>query len=176
MSERPRISLVVAMARNRVIGHCGRMPWHLSEDLRRFRRITWGKPILMGRKTHQAIGRPLPGRHNIVVSRCRDFYAPGCTVVDTLEAGVAAAESSELMVIGGALLYEAFLPLADYLYLTWIDADFPGDTFFPAWEPSEWQEVSREQGPPQEGFPHPYQFLVFRRRVSRVCGNRDSRY
>ncbi len=164
MSVPARISLIAAMARNRVIGHRGRMPWHLPEDLRRFRRITWGKPILMGRKTYEAIGRPLPGRHNIVVSRSRGFQAPGCTVVASLAAGIAAAGEGELMVIGGAQLYESLLPQAECLYLTVIEAEFPGDTFFPVWDPAEWREVKRESRPPRADFPHPYRFLVFERR------------
>lgn len=176
MKKRPCISIIVAMARNRVIGHCGGMPWHLSEDLRRFRQITWGKPVLMGRKTHEAIGRPLPGRHNIVVSRSHDFHAPGCTVVDSLAAGIATAEGDQLMVIGGAMLYEALLPQAEYLYLTWIEADFPGDTFFPEWDPGQWREVSREQRHPDADFPYSYRFLVFQRRFSQDGDNKGSRY
>ncbi len=164
MSVPARISLIAAMARNRVIGRRGGMPWHLPEDLRRFRRITWGKPILMGRKTYEAIGRPLPGRDNIVLSRSASFQAPGCTVVGSLAAAFERAGDQELMVIGGAQLYEALLPRAERLYLTWIEADFPGDTFFPEWDPADWREVSREPRPPRADFPHPYRFLVFERR------------
>ncbi|HHJ38766.1 MAG: hypothetical protein AXA67_02910 [Methylothermaceae bacteria B42] len=159
-----KISMIAAMARNRVIGHQGEMPWHLSADLKRFRQITWGKPILMGRKTFEAIGRPLPGRQNIIVTRNRQFQAPNCTVASSIEIGISLAEGDEVMVIGGAELYEALLPDAETLYLTLIHAEFPGDTFFPLWEPVQWQEISREDHPPdQEGFPHPYSFIQLER-------------
>ncbi len=160
-----KISIIAAMAKNRVIGHRGKMPWHLSEDLKHFRKITWGKPILMGRKTFEAIGRPLPGRQNIIVSRNTQFRAAACTIVTSIEAGMAMAEGNELMVIGGATLYEALLPRAETLYLTLIDTDFPGDTFFPPWEPSQWLEVARQTcSTDPKGFPYPYSFIQLQRR------------
>ncbi len=164
MRHPSRISLIVAMARNQVIGDGGKMPWHLSEDLRRFRRITWGKPVLMGRYTYEAIGRPLPGRHNIVLTRSAHFRPEGCTIVHSLEAGLALAGNVEGMIIGGATLYEAALPLASRMYLTVIDADYPGDTFFPRWDRGEWREVTREERPPAPDFPHTYRFMVLERR------------
>ncbi|BCX88310.1 dihydrofolate reductase [Methylomarinovum tepidoasis] len=175
MSRPSRISLIVAMARGRVIGHRGRMPWHLSEDLRRFRRITWGKPILMGRRTFEAIGRPLPGRVNIVLSRSPDFRPDGCQVASSLEAALELAGGQELMVIGGSHVYRHLLPQADLLYLTLIDADFPGDTFFPPWEAAQWQEIEREERAAGAAFPHPYRFVTLRR-ISPACGSRDNRY
>ena len=128
-----KISLIVAMASNRAIGLNGQMPWHLSADLKRFKQITMGSPVLMGRKTFEAIGRPLPGRENIVISRNADFKADGCQVYVTIDAALQAlADRSQVFVIGGATLYQAMLDSADELYLTLIHRDFPGDTFFPA--------------------------------------------
>ncbi len=175
MNGPPRISLIVAMARGRVIGHRGKMPWHLSEDLKRFRRLTWGKPILMGRRTFEAIGRPLPGRYNIVLSRSPGFRPAGCRVVRSLEAALKMAWGRELMVIGGSHVYASLLPQAERLYLTLIDADFPGDTFFPPWTPEAWQEIEREERAAGADFPHPYRFLTLQR-LSPAAGNRDSRY
>ena len=128
-----KISLIVAMAENRVIGVDNRMPWHLSADLKRFRKITSGNPIVMGRKTHESIGRPLPDRVNIVLTRDSSYQALGCIVVHNLEQAMrAAGEAAELMVVGGAGLYREFLPLADRIYLTLIHRAFDGDTFFQA--------------------------------------------
>lgn len=132
------------MAENRVIGAGNRMPWHLSADLKRFRQITLGKPILMGRKTYESIGRPLPERHNIVLTGNPRFRAPGCTVVDSLDKALAIArEAPELMVIGGAVLYRACLPWADRIYLTLIHQAFQGDTFLPEIDWTAWQEITR---------------------------------
>ncbi len=155
------ITLIAAMAQNRVIGQNGKLPWQLPEDLRRFRALTLGKSILMGRRTFESIGRPLPGRHNIVVtSRAGNF--PGCTVVKTLEEGLACAASEELMVIGGASVYAALLPKAMRLHLTLIHASYPGDTFFPVWPLTSWREVYREERR-SEKFPHAYSFILLER-------------
>jgi dihydrofolate reductase len=161
-SEGPSITFIVAMARNRVIGQGGRMPWHLSEDLRRFRELTWGKSILMGRRTFESIGRPLPGRHNIILTRNRQFEAQGGTVVGSLEEALAVVRGEEVMVIGGASLYAALLPKAVKIHLTQIHADYTGDTFFPEWSQESWQEVYREEQK-SEGFPHAYSFIVLER-------------
>jgi len=159
-----RISLIVAMGANRVIGADNRMPWHLSADLKRFRQITMGKPILMGRRTHESIGRPLPGRKNIVLTADPDYAAPGCAVAHDLEAALREAEGEELMVIGGAALYRAFLPRADRLYLTLIHSEFAGDTFFPEFDPAEWIEAAREDAhDPDSGLQ--YSFLRLERAV-----------
>jgi dihydrofolate reductase len=163
-----RISLIVAMSRNRVIGSDNRLPWHLSADLKRFKAITMGKPILMGRKTHESIGRPLPGRTNIVLTGNPGYHAPGCLVVSSLgEAMDAAQGCEELMIIGGSSLYRRFLTDADRLYLTLIDQDFSGDTFFPEFDPADWVEVAREDVPddPQAAFK--YSFLILERRKTR---------
>ena len=162
------ITLIVAMGANRVIGVGNRMPWHLSADLKRFRQITLSKPILMGRKTHESIGRPLPGRLNIVLTRDTDYRAEGCTVVhDPAGALDAAGAAHELMVIGGADLYRSFLPRADRLHLTLIHRDFAGDTFFPDFDPADWQEVARQDvhdDPESGGLT--YSFLTLERKFS----------
>jgi len=151
------------MDRDRVIGRENAMPWHLPEDLRRFRRITMGKPVVMGRRTHEAIGRPLDGRRNIVVSRRRGLVLPGCEVAGSLREALAlAADAPELMVIGGGMLFAEALPLADRLYLTLLDESFPGDTRFPSIEPDVWREVGRERCE-GEGIVHPHTYLVLER-------------
>lgn len=140
-----RIALIAAMSENRVIGKDQRLPWHLSADLKRFRQLTLGKPILMGRKTHESIGKPLPGRENLVLTTDAGYRAPGCTVVySPAEAQAAARDAPELMVIGGAALYRKFLPKADRLYVTLIHRSFEGDTFFPEIDWQDWREVWRE--------------------------------
>ena len=140
-----KISLIVAMAENSVIGANNQMPWHLPADLKHFKHITLGKPILMGRKTHESIGKALPGRHNIVLSRDPSFNAKGCTTVHSTETALKAAaiDSGELMVIGGAALYRDFLPDAQSLYMTLIHQQFEGDTYFPALEEQIWEEAER---------------------------------
>lgn len=140
-----KLALVVAMARNRVIGRDGSLPWHLPADLQRFRAITMGKPIVMGRRTHESIGRPLPGRRNIVLSRATGYTAAGCEVFVSLEVALAAlGEVEEVMVVGGAALYAEALPLAARIYLTEVDAAPPGDVFFPAFDRALWREVECE--------------------------------
>lgn len=158
-----KISLIVAMASNRVIGLNGQMPWHLSADLKRFKHITMGAPILMGRKTFDAIGRPLPGRDNLIISRNADYQQSGCKVFSEIEPAIEyASNSPELFVIGGATLYEALLPTADYLYLTLIQRDFAGDTWFPELDYAAWQELEREDvsDDPQVDFAYSFIKLV----------------
>ncbi|ABI37980.1 type 3 dihydrofolate reductase [Shewanella bicestrii] len=142
-----RIAMIAAMANNRVIGKDNKMPWHLPEDLRHFKAMTLGKPVVMGRKTFESIGRPLPGRHNIVISRQADLQIDGVTCVTSFEdAKLAAGECEELVVIGGGQLYQQLLPQADTLYLTQISLDVEGDTFFPAWDSDKWQETESVTG------------------------------
>ena len=139
------ISLIVAASTNNVIGAKGNLPWRLSADLKRFKALTMGKPIVMGRKTYESIGRPLPGRQNIVITR-QDNYAPeGCTVAQSVDAALAAADAPEIMIIGGGHIYEAFIPMAERIYLTRVDADIDGDTYFPEISEDQWQEVSRQE-------------------------------
>ncbi|GIU40612.1 dihydrofolate reductase [Shewanella sairae] len=138
-----KIAMIAAMANNRVIGKDNQMPWHLPEDLRHFKAMTLGKPVVMGRKTYESIGRPLPGRHNIVISRQADLLIDGVTTVTSFEsAKQAAGECEELVVMGGGQLYEMLLPQADILYLTEIALDVEGDTYFPEWNDGTWQQVS----------------------------------
>jgi dihydrofolate reductase len=162
------ITLVAALARNRVIGLRNGLPWRLPEDLRRFRTITLGRPVVMGRRTYEsiigALGRPLPERLNIVVTRSPDFSAPGCIVAASLAAAYAAAGPvAEICVIGGAEIYRAALPGANRLLLTEIDADFDGDARFPELPPGAWREVSREPHPPNAGFAHGFAFVAYER-------------
>lgn len=142
------ISLIAAMAKNRVIGHSGRMPWHLPAELAHFKKITLGKTVLMGRRTFESIGRPLPHRRNLIITRQKNWHLTGCEVYPSLEAALTAAPADEeLMVIGGATLYLQTLPLAQRLYLSFIECESPGDTYFPAWDPAEWQESNRRAHP-----------------------------
>lgn len=139
------LSLIVAMATNRVIGVNQQIPWHLSADLKKFKKITLGNPILMGRKTYESIGRPLPGRKNIIISRNLDYQQQGCEVFNNLTTAIAScANSQELFIIGGARFYESTLAQADVIYLTEIHQIFDGDTYFPKINPDEWREVKRE--------------------------------
>ena len=157
------VSVIAAVARNRVIGIDNRLPWHLPADLRRFRALTWGKPIVMGRRTHESIGRPLPGRRNVVVTR--DGRAPeGCERAGSLaEAFEMTARAPETVVIGGARCYREALPLAKRMYLTRLDADFAGDAWFPEWRPAEWVVRERECIAPGGPAPFGYEFLVLER-------------
>jgi dihydrofolate reductase len=144
-AARPRLSLIVAVARNGVIGKDNRLPWHIPEDLKRFRALTMGHHIIMGRRTWESIGRPLPGRTSIVVTRDRNYSAPGAKVVHSLADAVAAcAGDDEAFVIGGAEIYREALPQAERIYLTEVLADYPGDVWFPPLG-TEWREVCREQ-------------------------------
>ncbi len=136
------LSIVVAMARNRVIGRDNDLPWRLPEDLKRFKTLTMGKPMVMGRKTFESIGRPLPGRTTIVVSRQAGLQIPGCLVVDSIDAAIRAADGArEIMLVGGAQLYSEALPRVNCIYLTRIHADVEGDTRFPLLDPAEWRET-----------------------------------
>lgn len=139
------VEIIVAMARNRVIGRDNALPWRLPDDLRRFRALTMGHPIVMGRKTWESLGRPLPGRRNLVVSRDGSLAAGGCEVFPTLDAALrSCAGAARIFVIGGAQLYAAALPLAARIHATEIDADFAGDTRFPEVDWSAWRETARE--------------------------------
>ncbi len=162
-----KISMIAAMAHDRVIGKDNQMPWHLPADLAHFKRVTLGKPVLMGRKTFESIGRPLPGRRNLVISRNPDYQAEGIEVVGSVEAALALLAGSsveELMVIGGGHLYAEMLPSADCLYLTRIDLAVEGDTRFPAFDDGQWQSVDCESHPADEKNPHPHSFETWQRR------------
>ena len=136
-----KISLIAAMGKNREIGLDGRMPWHLPAELQHFKQTTMDKAILMGRKTWQAIGRPLPGRQNIVITRNPEFEAVGADVCTSLTAAVDISTSGEIMVIGGGQLYTLALPLAQRMVLTMIDIEPDADTWFPEWKDQEWRQT-----------------------------------
>lgn len=158
------ISLIAAMDRNRLIGTENRLPWHLPADLQHFKAMTMGKPIIMGRRTFESLGRPLPGRQNIVVTRDSAFLAEGCTVVHSVEQALAAASRHpEAMVIGGAALYGQLMARAQRIYLTLVDGEFEGDVFFPAFAAGEWREVEREGRKPDERNAYAYSFVVLER-------------
>jgi dihydrofolate reductase len=141
-------TLVVAMARNGVIGRDNAMPWHLPEDLKRFKALTMGKPMLMGRKTFEAIGKPLPGRTSLVLTRDLGWRAQGVTVVRSLDdAFEKSADAPELCVVGGAEIYKLTLPVAQRIHLTRVHADIEGDTVFPDFDLSQWREVERKEYP-----------------------------
>ena len=159
------ISLIVAAADNDVIGADGGLPWRLSDDLRRFKAVTMGKPIIMGRKTWESIGRPLPGRHNIVLTRQGDFNAAGCTVAASVgEALAVAGDAAEIMVIGGGEVYALFLPRASRIYLTRVHAAVEGDAQFPALDDSEWRLVEEASHAADGANEWPFTFQVFERR------------
>jgi dihydrofolate reductase len=145
------LTLVAAMGRNGGIGFQGRMPWHLPAELKHFKRTTLGKPVVMGRKTWESIGRPLPDRQNLVVSRNEAYQAEGCQVVASLVEAIEAAEGTEVMIIGGGELYRQALPLASRMVLTTVDLEPECDTWFPTWDPSEWTLVRAEQVPRGDG-------------------------
>ncbi len=160
---RLRLSLIVAMGRNRVIGRDGKLPWRLSADLKRFKALTMGHHIIMGRKTWESIGRPLPGRTSVVVTRSPAYVAAGATVVDSLPGALTLArEDAEVFVIGGGQMYREALPLADRIYLTELQAEYPGDAFFPALAPGEWQASARDHHA-VEGDQPAWDFVVYDR-------------
>ena len=162
--SRPRIVLVSAMDLNHVIGRDGALPWHMPADMKHYRRVTTGKPIVMGRKTWESLSGPLPKRRNVVITRQPDYTADGAEVVDSPEAALALlADSPEVMVIGGSGVYAAFLDRADELNLTMIHHAFEGDTRFPDIHPDRWRVVSREDHQPDEKNPYPYSFLLMQR-------------
>jgi dihydrofolate reductase len=159
-----RLSVVVAADECGGIGRAGGLPWHLPEDLKRFKAITMGKPIVMGRRTWDSIGRPLPGRRSIVVSRQAGLTIDGAEVVGSLEEALQAASGApEACVIGGADIYRIALPRAELIHLTRVHATVAADTFLPALDPADWQEVSSEYHAADERHAYPYSFLTLRR-------------
>ena len=165
-----KIAFIVAVARNNVIGINNQLPWHLPEDLKYFKRITMGKPIIMGRATYDSIGKPLPGRPNIVITRNPDYQPAGVTVVHSLDEALKAAEKlmppgqDEAAIIGGEQIFAQAFPQTDRLYLTEVDAAPEGDTFFPTFDRQQWREIAREQHAACEKNPYPYSFVVLERK------------
>lgn len=167
MPGQPIISFVVAMDRNRLIGAQGDLPWRLPDDMKHFRKVTMGKPVLMGRVTYESIPerfRPLPGRTNIILTRQETYEAEGCIIVHSMDEALEAADGKpELMVIGGAQIFAQLLPQADRLYLTQIHGEFTGDVYFPALDMDEWQEVSRREHQQDDKHAVPFTILVLER-------------
>jgi len=160
-----KLSLIVAMATNRTIGINKQMPWHLSADLKQFKKITMGHPIIMGRKTFESIGRPLPGRQNIIISRDVNYQQEGCLVFNCLDAAVQhCSDQEEVFVIGGATLYEVTLERADRLYITQIHKSFEGDTWFPEIDAEGWREVACEDVNDDASVDFKYSFITYDRK------------
>lgn len=168
------LSLIVALAQNHVIGIDNKLPWYLPNDLKYFKQVTMGKTIIMGRKTYESIGKPLPGRTNIVITRQADYRPPNANdsvrVVASLEAARELAASlalingqNEALIIGGAEIYTQALPLVDRMYLTEVHAEVDGDAYFPAFDRSQWQAVAREDFSAEGGNPYDYSFVVYER-------------
>jgi dihydrofolate reductase len=167
-----RLAMIAAQSQNRVIGNNNKLPWYLPEDLKYFKRVTLGKPIIMGRKTFESIGRPLPGRTNIIITRNPDWThdGAGVRVVHSLQQAIELAESlalvngfEESLVIGGAEIYALALPQADRLYLTQVHAEVQGDAHFPPLDPAQWREMAREDFSAIEPNPYDYSFIVLDR-------------
>ena len=167
--ELPRLSLIAAMAENRVIGVDNRLPWHLPADLGHFKALTMGKPIVMGRLTWESLPGLLPGRHHIVVTGNRSYTAEGCSIAHSLDEALrAAGDVEEVMIVGGATLYREALERADRIYLTLVHAEFEGDAWFPEIDSQEWVETSREHQGADQRNPYPYTFVTLTRRARSV--------
>lgn len=166
------ISIIAAMGKNRVIGKDGKIPWKLPDDWKRYKQITFGHPLVMGRKTYESIGKPLPNRTNIVITRQPDYSAQGCIIVpsleDALQKAAAAPGSDEIFINGGGEIYKQAIAqnLVDKIYLTEIEKDFDGDAFFPEFDKSKWKLVRRESGKLDAENIYPHSFLVFEKAVT----------
>lgn len=158
------ISLIAAMDKNRLIGVNNQLPWHLPADLAYFKRTTLGKPVLMGRKTYESIGRPLPGRTNLVLTRNDDYKPEGIISVSSLDEAISRiADAEELVIMGGSSVYEMLLPEVERMYLTYVQAEFEGDAWFPEFEDSDWKEVSAEEHYPDEKNNYACRFVTLER-------------
>ena len=171
----PKLTIIVAVAENGVIGSGNQLPWRLPDDLKRFKALSLGKPMIMGRKTYDSIGRPLPGRLNIVVSRRGDLQIPGCTVVTSLTEAIAAAGAvDEIVIIGGADIYRQVLPRVQTIHLTRVHATVPGDVHFPELAANEWRELATEYHPADERHAHAFTFTTFESKGPRPLSTRES--
>jgi len=167
-TARPIISIIVAMASNRVIGRDNRLPWHLPADLKHFKAVTMGKPMVMGRRTWESLPGLLPGRRHIVITRNEHYSAEGAELAHSLEQALAVAgDVEEVMIVGGADLYAQALPLADRLYLTLVDIEAEGDAFFPPIDERDWKEVSNEAHQADDKNPFPYRFRLLARKAGK---------
>ncbi|PHS27143.1 MAG: type 3 dihydrofolate reductase [Methylophaga sp.] len=160
-----KIALIVATDQQGLIGKDNDLPWHLSADLQYFKKVTMGKPIIMGRNTHESIGKALPGRKNIIITKNKKYKAEDCIIVHSKEEALnECKDEDEVMVMGGASLYKQFLPRADKLYLTLVHANLEGDTWFPQWYQNEWQQISREHHLADDKNEYPYSFIVYQKK------------
>ena len=165
------LSILVAMASNHVIGNNNQLPWHLSADLKHFKALTMGHNIIMGRKTYESIGKPLPGRINVIVTHQNNYQIDGATVVNSVDEAIEVSiddknSDRQSFIIGGAELYQQTLPLCQHMYITEIQQEFTGDTFFPKFDPDEWSEISREKHIPEDSQPLEYHFVVLDRKMT----------
>lgn len=159
------ISIIVAVAQNGVIGGSNQLLWHISEDLQRFKKITSGHPVIMGRKTFESLGRPLPNRQNVIITRQGDYHPEGVTVVNSLDEAVALfPESEEVFITGGGEIYRQALPMTDKVYLTVVLRDYEGDTHFPDLDPAQWKEVFRERHERGKDYPYPFEYIDYVRK------------
>jgi dihydrofolate reductase len=164
--NKPLISIIAAMSTDRVIGIGNRLPWRLPADLKHFKTLTVGKPIVMGRKTWESLPGLLPERPHIVISSNLEYTAEGCTLVGSIEQALAAAgDVPEVMIVGGATLYQQMIPFADRMYLTLVHTHIEGDAWFPEFEPNQWRELSREEHVADERNPYDYTFLTLERLI-----------
>lgn len=164
-----KISLIVAFDENRLIGNNNALPWHLPADLKHFKQITMGHHMIMGRKTFDSIGKPLPGRISIIITRKNDLKIEGCIVVNTLASALEICEGQEeVFIIGGAQIFDCTLPIATDLFITQIHHSFEGDTFFPEIPDADWEEVSRERNEPDEKNEWSYSFIHYRKKFDVV--------
>ena len=160
-----KVSIIVTIGKNKVIGKDNSLPWKLPADMKHFKELTTGKPVIMGRKTFESIGKPLPNRTNFIITRNQEYKAEGCVVVHSIDEALKASEGNEeVMVIGGAQIYKEFLPRANKMYLTIIDADFEGDAFFPEYNIEEWEETSYEEHERDAENQYDYRFMTLERK------------
>lgn len=167
MNQKPILSAIVAMAENRIIGKDNKLPWHLPADLKHFKTITTGHPILMGRKTYESIGRPLPNRTNIIMTRDASYQAAGCIVVTSIEDALkqaAAHDAGEIFVIGGAEIYKQLMPHIQRIYLTIVHQPFDGDVYFPELDMKKWEKVVDEKHAADEQNAYAYEFITLEKR------------
>jgi len=158
------VSIIAAVSKNFVIGYKGKIPWYIPEDLKRFKKITSGHHIIIGRKTYEAIGHPLPDRTNVVITRNKKYKAQGCVIVNSFKEAVMFAKKNkekEAFIIGGEQVYNLALPIADKIYLTRVHHNFKGDSFFPKINTDNWKEISGQNHPKDKNHPFPYDFIIF---------------
>jgi len=157
------LNAIVAYDINRTIGSDQQIPWRLPADLKHFKKVTMSHPIIMGRKTHESIGRPLPGRRNIVLSRDKDYFVPGCEIVHSIDQALAAVNDEDAFVIGGGQIYRSFLPKVDKIYVTEVEADLDGDTTFPELKSSDWKKIKLEEFDKDNDNEYSYTFNILER-------------